>query len=191
MSLPHALLGLINYKPATGYELKARFEQSVHFFWNAGLPQIYRSLNEMKLKGWLSLTVQHQDGRPSRKVYSLTQSGREELLRWLSEPGEMSESRHQLMIKVFFGNQSGMDSLADHIKGWRDHHLAMVRTYETNASSLLERYAALVGSPGDAFCWGLTLDYGKRHAQMVVEWCDQALKEIEGLQQRGAEKKDK
>ena len=54
MSLPHALLGLINYQPTTGYELKATFNRSIHFFWNATLPQIYRTLNQMEKKGWLT-----------------------------------------------------------------------------------------------------------------------------------------
>src|SRR3974377_1257947 len=101
MSLPHALLGLINYKPATGYELKATFKESIHFFWNATLPQIYRTLNEMEAKGWLTYTVEHQDGKPSRKVYQVTKSGRGEFLRWLGEPAEETAHRHALMIKVF------------------------------------------------------------------------------------------
>lgn len=46
MSLPHALLGLLNYRPATGYELKGTFTKSIHFFWNATLPQIYRTLKQ-------------------------------------------------------------------------------------------------------------------------------------------------
>jgi DNA-binding PadR family transcriptional regulator len=52
VSLSHALLGLINCKPTTGYELKATFNKSIHFFWNATLPQIYLTLNQMKKKGW-------------------------------------------------------------------------------------------------------------------------------------------
>jgi len=27
--------------------------------------------------------------------------------------------------------------------------------------------------------WGLSLDYGIRHARMAIEWCDQALKDLE------------
>lgn len=31
MPLPHTLLGLLSYRPATGYELKVAFEQSTIF----------------------------------------------------------------------------------------------------------------------------------------------------------------
>jgi len=77
MSLPHALLGLINYRPATGDELKATFDRSIHFFWNATLPQIYRTLNQMEKRGWLTLKVEHQNGKPSRKLYDITKAGRD------------------------------------------------------------------------------------------------------------------
>ncbi len=184
MSLPHALLGLINYKPATGYDLKGRFDQSVHFFWNSTLPQIYRTLNDMKAKGWLKSTIEHQDGKPSRKVYSITQTGKEELIRWLSEPHEMTEPRDPLMIKVFFGNQAGMGRLVEHIKEWREYYASMVEMYEEEVTPLIDHYGAVVGSPGDAACWKLTLDFGKRQARMGLEWCIQALRDLEAARKK-------
>lgn len=182
MSLPHALLGLINYKPATGYKLKATFKESIHFFWNATLPQIYRTLNEMETKGWLTSTVEHQDGKPSRKVYQVTEWGRAEFLRWLAEPAEEMPPRHSLMIKVFFGNQFATDHLAQHLKQWRDYHAGLLEKYETEVMPIIEHYAALSGATDDAFYWKLTLDYGKRQARMTVEWCDEVLKQLDRAQ---------
>jgi DNA-binding PadR family transcriptional regulator len=183
MSLPHALLGLINYVPATGYELKTKFEQSIHFFWNAALPQIYRTLNEMEGKGWLASTVEHQEGKPSRKVYRLTDSGREEFLRWLEEPTEVPEHRHPFLIKVFFGNQLGAARFTEHLTLWRRYYEGMSERYQAEAAPTIEHYAEATGATVDALYWTLTLDYGRRFARMNVEWCTQALKELGRLQE--------
>ena len=170
MSLPHTLLGLLNYHPATGYEIKAAFEQSVHFFWNATLPQIYRTLNNMEEQGWLAVTVEHQDGKPSRKVYRVTDSGGEEFRRWLAEPPEVIQPRSPMLIKVFFGKQMDPDDLKRLLAQWRDHHCQLLKKYE-EVLPVIQHYQGLTGAGEDARYWAMTLDFGRRHAQMVVEWC--------------------
>jgi len=178
MSLPHALLGLIHYGPATGYELKATFDNSIHFFWNATLPQIYRTLSQMEEKGWLTLKVEHQNGKPSRKVYNVTKAGREEFKRWLSEPPEMPELRNAMLIKIFFGNHMQPSQFAAHLKAWQEHHENLLKRYEEEVPSVIQKCVLDTGAVDDAPYWALTLDYGKRMDRMVLEWCDEVLKRI-------------
>ena len=45
MSLDHAILGFLNYKPLSGYDLKKVFDSSVRHFWYADQSQIYRTLS--------------------------------------------------------------------------------------------------------------------------------------------------
>lgn len=178
MSLPHALLGLIHYGPATGYELKATFDNSIHFFWNATLPQIYRTLSQMEEKGWLTLKVEHQNGKPSRKVYDVTKAGREEFKRWLNEPPEMPELRNAMLIRIFFGNHMQPSQFAAHLKAWREHHENLLKRYEEEVPSVIQKCVLDTGAVDDAPYWALTLDYGKRMDRMVLEWCDEVLKRI-------------
>jgi len=184
MSLPHALLGLINYQPKTGYELKATFDQSIHFFWNATLPQIYRTLNQMEKKGWLTLSVEHQNGKPSRKVYQITKSGQEEFKHWLAEPPEMAEIRNPILIKIFFGHHMNPSQFAALIRAWQEAHTSLMKKYEQDVPQVITRYAQATGAFEDAPYWGLTLDYGKKIARMVLEWCDVALKQIEAMEKK-------
>ena len=179
MSLSHALLGLINYRPTTGYELKNTFNKSIHFFWNATLPQIYRTLNQMEKQGWLTPTVEHQDGKPSRKVYHITKAGRDEFERWLNEPLEVPELRNAMLIKIFFGNQMNPSQFATHLRAWREYHAHLLQQYEKEIPAVIKRYAHATGALQDAFYWTLTLDYGRRLDRMVLQWCDEALKQIE------------
>ena len=189
MSLPHALLGLIRYKPATGYDLKNAFKNSIHFFWNAALPHIYRTLKQMERQGWIASTLKPQEGRPSRRVYRLTASGENEFRRWLEEPPEMPEPRLPMLVKIFFGRQMPQDQFRDHLQKWREHHVDLLKRYEEEVPPVIQEHSLRIGTPEDAYYWGLTLDYGKRHARMVVSWCDQALKDLEGVQNSQREKK--
>jgi DNA-binding PadR family transcriptional regulator len=178
VSLPHTLLGIINYHPATGYEIKAAFEQSIHFFWNATLPQIYRTLSQMEEKGWLSVTVEHQDGKPSRKVYSITREGREEFRRWLAETPKISSRRSPILVKVFFGNQMDQNNLAEILTGCRQQHTAMLKKYREEIMPVIQQFSELAKAPEDSRFWALTLDFGIRYAEMVVEWCDAAIESL-------------
>ena len=190
MSLPHALLGLINYQPSTGYDLKNKFQKSIHFFWNAALPHIYRSLKQMENQGWIASNIEQQSGKPNRKVYRITGEGKKELLHWLAEPPEELEMRHTLLVKVFFGRQLPLERLAEHLKNWREYNVKLLKQYETVAMPIIQRQSEKSCYAEDSNYWGLSLDYGIRHARMVIDWCDQALKDVEkGKIKRRKEKK--
>ena len=188
MSLPHALLGLLNYHPATGYELKTAFNKSIHFFWNATLPQIYRTLKQMEEKRWLTVVVEHQDGKPSRKIYRVTDPGREELRRWLEEIPEIPEHREPMLIKVFFGNQAEPQHLRSHLQKWREYHAGLLRRYDEEIKPVIEQSAKLTGAKDDARYWSLTLDFGRRYAKMVVDWCDEILSASGGSKKKGGKR---
>jgi DNA-binding PadR family transcriptional regulator len=184
MSLPHALLGLINYRPTTGYELKATFDKSIHFFWNATLPQIYRTLTQMEKRGWLTMTVKHQNGKPSQKIYHITNTGREEFKRWLTEPLELPETRNAMLIKIFFGNHMKPSQFAAHLQAWREAHANLLERYEKEVPFVIKQYAHATGAFKDSFYWSLTLDYGRKVDRMVLEWCDETLRQVEGKRKK-------
>lgn len=178
MSLSHALLGLISYKPSTGYELRTTFSESVQFFWNATLPQIYRTLNQMEYRGWLTAEIEPQEGKPSRKVYSITDMGMKELTRWLVSKPEITPERNPLLLKVFFGRMMHPEALKKIISGCRQYHAQLLEQYDKETTNVIQCYAEACSSPEEATFWKLTLDFGQRFSKMVVEWCDHALTTI-------------
>jgi len=44
---------------------------------------------------------------------------------------------------------------------------------------IIQRQSEKASYAEDSNYWGLSLDFGIRHARMVIEWCDQALKDLE------------
>jgi PadR family transcriptional regulator, regulatory protein AphA len=70
------------------------------------------------------------------------------------------------------------DQFKEHLIKWRAHYLGLLEKYEEEALPSIKHFSTLPGSSAEAPYWGLTLDFGMRHARMVVDWCDQALKDL-------------
>lgn len=106
MSLAHAILGLLQQEARTGYDLKTScFNQTIAHLWSADQAQIYRTLDKLVEQGWITCTVVIQHDRPNRKVYSVTQTGKAELIRWLQCHQPLPTSREPLLVQLFFADQ--------------------------------------------------------------------------------------
>lgn len=74
MSLPHVLLTSLLERPSTGFELARRFDRSIGF-WNATHQQIYRELNHMLKKGWVSTLENEMENSRKKKPTKLSNWG--------------------------------------------------------------------------------------------------------------------
>lgn len=99
MSLPHVLLTSLLGRPSTGFELARRFDRSMGFFWNATHQQIYRELNNMLKKGWVS-TLENEMDNGRKKTYQVEQLGRIELASWMTQQSEPAQLRDDLMVRL-------------------------------------------------------------------------------------------
>jgi DNA-binding PadR family transcriptional regulator len=81
MSLRHALIGLLAEQPASGWDLTRRFEDLLGTVWPAGHPQIYGELRKLEADGFIQI---ESEGPRRRKTYRATESGIEEVRRWLT-----------------------------------------------------------------------------------------------------------
>ena len=100
MALEHAILVALAERACTGYDLARRFDKSIGQFWTATHQQIYKVLGRMEADGWLAATHVAQDGRPDKKVYDLTATGRAELADWIARPAAPEPTRSELAVKI-------------------------------------------------------------------------------------------
>ena len=103
MSLAHAILGILQIQPMTGYDLKTQcFDKSIAHFWPADQAQIYRTLDKMNEQGWVESQIEFQENHPNRKVYSITEQGQRELRQWLTRFQALPVYREPFLIQLFF-----------------------------------------------------------------------------------------
>ncbi|MDX1756222.1 MAG: PadR family transcriptional regulator [Marinobacter sp.] len=100
MTIQHALLTSLLEKPSTGYQLANRFNRSIGYFWQASHQQIYRELKRMAAAGWLEAEEDGEPGGRQRKTYHVLPAGREELVRWVSEPESSGPCTSALLVKL-------------------------------------------------------------------------------------------
>jgi DNA-binding PadR family transcriptional regulator len=178
LSLKHALLGFLNYGPHTGYEIKKVFDISVAHFWSAELSQIYPTLKALENEGLVDMNVEVQADRPNRKVYSITDDGRRELIEWLSTPAEADQIREPLLIKLFFGSSlSKRDLLA--VLRQRADELREAETHYQRGCDHVKSLAGAIGLEREALFWELTLDSGVNHNSAALAWIEGAIARIE------------
>jgi len=175
--LEHAILGFLNYQPWTGYELKQVFDVSIRHFWPADQSQIYKALAKLADEGYATVEIVHQDDRPSRKVYSITDKGREEIQAWVARKPEADDFREPFLIQVFFSgmlsDEEAIHVLESKIEEWNAalDHLDAERESSLSADGKGAR-------PRDQFFWFLTVDCGLWHVQAAVDWAEETIDRI-------------
>jgi len=177
MSLEYAILGFLNYHPYTGYDLKKIFDTSIHHFWPADQSQIYRTLSRLTKQSFAEMEKVPQEDRPDRKVYHITESGRAELLQFLSGPPPMSEQRSAPLIQVFFAGQLSDKEALVKFESFAAIMRAVLQQYD-QVSSQLGPFLEEIPSPREHFFWLLTLENGMRNIRANLEWAESVIDRI-------------
>lgn len=181
MSLKYAMLGFLSYQPFSGYELKATFDDSVRHFWPADQAQIYRTLAELTKDGWATMEVVPQEDRPNKKVYYITEAGREALRGWLAKPLPLQDHRSAELIQVFFAGQlTDEQALAMFERFAQEYRAGLVSLYQIPEQ--IKAYEDMVGSSREAFFWMLTLEHGIHSTRAVLEWLESVIERLKNKQ---------
>ncbi|MGC9404453.1 MULTISPECIES: PadR family transcriptional regulator [Vibrio] len=100
MSLPHVILTVLSTRNATGYDITKEFSASIGYFWKASHQQVYRELNKMAQNELVTCVLEPQEGKPDRKVYSITDAGRSALGEWFDQPTAHPTVRDEFSAKL-------------------------------------------------------------------------------------------
>lgn len=157
----HIVLGLLSMSgEASPYDLKQMVSATVGHFWSLPHSQLYAEPARLARAGYVT-EQREQDGR-RRKLYSLTDRGREALASWLEvltpEPYVL---RDLALLKLFFGADP------------RELAQAQVETHRQK----LSEYEALRELSTSQAPLGprLALELGTRHERETVSfWAEQA-----------------
>jgi DNA-binding PadR family transcriptional regulator len=180
MSLPLGLLGLLSYKDSTGYDLTRTFSDSLNNFWHAQSSQVYRELKRMEKSGWVTSSNIVQDGRPNKRLYTITDTGRKELAGWLAEARpEIEHPHHAMVMRVFFGAENPEATAAllrKCIKQCRD---ILALEYST-AHQTIAAYAEQIDQGQEkSMYWEFTLELGIAGTKTMLDWAEKCLARIE------------
>ena len=167
----YSVLGILSYGPMSGYDIKKFYEQSIAGFWSESYGQIYPILKRLAKEKFVTKSVQKQQGKPDRHIYSITDKGREELQRWLVEPIGRHVGRHEILLKLIFGRQISVKDNITQIERFRKRQQIEL----TEVQRLGKQFETTeTENPNLAF-WLMALDYGKHVNEAYIQWAEKTL----------------
>lgn len=105
----YALLGVLMSGPKHGYEILHSLETGVGPAWSVSTSQLYVLLKRLEKEGLVTSTLQTQDARPSKRVFSLLPAAEEKFLSWLKSPTDhVRDLRIEFLAKLFFFRNLGL-----------------------------------------------------------------------------------
>lgn len=181
MPLAHAILGFLDYSPMTGYDLKKNFDQSVAHFWSATQSHIYKALENLEKEAFVESKIIPQEGRPNRKEYHITKSGRAELRRWVVTPLPLSPTREAWLIQVFFSHTSSNEEIIALLQARAESIRKTLEAFHSQIPASVEENAAQPGMNRMSQLWQLTADYGAAYYESELVWIEKTVKKIKKL----------
>ena len=174
----YAILGLLHESPLTGYEIKMEINQKISHFWNESIGNIYPRLKYLNQNQYINMKLVRQDGKPNKKIYSLTRKGKEYFKNWFKEKVVPSAPRNELLLKLFFGKHA-----PDHIM------IDQLKTYLKECQDLINFYRAVktnMNRPDQTNnkslpYWLLTLESGIYSLEAAIKWQKKVIKTLESL----------
>ncbi|ALG84451.1 PadR family transcriptional regulator [Gordonia phthalatica] len=172
MALEHAILISLSERPGTGYEIGQQFSRSIGYFWSATHQQIYRTLKKLHSDGFVSFESVAQEGRPDKKVYTLSEAGRAMLAEWVASPTALEPLRSEIGLKLRAADLGDLTQIIAELREYRDRAASLLavfqgweRDYYPDPDSLtgrkLGQYLVLIG--------------GVSMHKHTVAWCDEVI----------------
>ena len=111
-----------------------------------------------------------QDGRPDKKVYQLSDAGREALAKWVITPTPLTPLRDELGVKLRGAEHGDLGTIITELEAHRDLYRRQLAAYEGFALD----YPDPESLTGRRLHQYLVLRGGIRGAQSAIDWCDES-----------------
>ncbi len=183
-----AILGLLSWRPMSGYEIKKFVENALSFFWSESYGQVYPTLKALVDAGLAKKLP--RDGLGSRRQrYSITERGKRELAKWLSSPSEPPKSRNEFELKFFLNSSRPQKHNLKLVEEYRSQQQELLKDFlesekllkiavrnDALPEELLESMPEIGDSDNQQLTvFYLTLRHGIHAARARIAWCNEVL----------------
>ena len=193
----YALLGLLSWKPMSGYDIKKFIELGLAHFWAESYGQLFPTLKRFVAEGLATCREEQSAGRRRKKTYRITPKGRRRFLAWLALPPADMQVRNESLLKFFLASRQSRDEGIRLVEQYRDQQSALLALYgdsEKEFRVAMERgelpaeLESLIDWPDSGptaraardqlQIFFLTLRHGVLHVQARLSWCEEALSHL-------------
>ncbi|MDS0134446.1 MULTISPECIES: PadR family transcriptional regulator [unclassified Amycolatopsis] len=180
MALRNALMAALLEGEASGYDLAKGFDASVANFWAATPQQLYRELDRMAADGLVRARVVHQERRPDKRLFSLTDAGHRALREFTARPPRPGVIRDELLVQVQAVDVGDEGAVRQALAERMARAEAKIAGYERLRARLLDgRFEDDYLAEAERIGPYLTLMRGLSFEHENLRWCEQSLKVLD------------
>ena len=179
MALQDAILAALAYDESSGYDLAKAFDITVANYWTATPQQLYRELEKMQAGGLIEARLVEQEKRPNKRMFSLTDDGREALRAFTTRAPKPTAIRDDLLVQVEAMEAGDVGSVRENVEAKLATSEDKLRRYERTREFLLdgrseETFLAEEARIGPY----LTLLRGIAFERENLSWCELVLEKM-------------
>jgi PadR family transcriptional regulator AphA len=167
----YVILGMVSREARSGYEIKARVDETTRFFWAASYGQIYPELKRLAEAGLIE-GVDAPRGERKRTVYAITPQGEAALVDWLRQAPATFELREEGLLKLFFAGVLPREESAEIVRWMREHRAGQAEQLRELEPAAREKEEA-----GDPFPL-IVLRGGIEFNERLADWCERTEAEL-------------
>lgn len=171
MSINHTILGMLNCKPSTGYDLKKIMQESSFMPWSGNNNQIYKALLELDDNAFVTSELYPQNGSPSKKVYTITEAGLSELKEWLRSAPEMFEVKKPILLQLAWADLLRYEELDELLGKYEQELRGQMFIEQTKSQS---SFFSQGRTPRESAIWDLINQNILLSYQSELEWVGRA-----------------
>ncbi len=159
MNVRTLCLAILNCGDSTGYEIRKLVSEG-HFshFVDASYGSIYPALNRMEQEGLVVSRQEEQEGKPNRKVYSITSDGQAEFSAALTKPAQKDLFKSEFLLLAMCAELMDPEALSRAIDEQLEYLKAELALIDAHVEEVDMAGANWVGDYGRA-CLSSALNY--------------------------------
>lgn len=172
MDVKTLCLGVLTMGDASGYDIKKTFECTFSHFYVAGFGSIYPALAELSGEGLVSCREEPQDGRPARKVYSLTDAGRAAFQQALESTPPRHRVRSEFLVLLYFAHllpEARMREILDERLTELERSIATCAEFLNQAPETAERSGARFATGLGRAVMTAARDYLRQEQDKIID----------------------
>jgi DNA-binding PadR family transcriptional regulator len=170
----YAILSLLARCPLSGYDIVREMKKPHSFFFGqAQFSQIYPELARLGEAKLVTSRIIEQQGKPDKKVYTISPPGLQALQSWIVAPTPILEARSEFLIKAhslwLADPQPALIQFREHER----YHREQLAAYEASLEEIERRWGGgirLMTTP--AFGDYLTVNRGISYEREYITWLE-------------------
>ena len=169
VSIRHLILGLLTQQPMSGYDIR-RFLKSLSWLIESpSFGTIYPTLRALREDDLVTVEVISRQDKPPRKIYTITEAGKQALQEWIAQPPPSSTGTRAFIMHLILAGSSARAGLVVHLQQRCEVVAAQHSALERAVEDLGEQ-----ASPGEH----MAIEYGLTIASAELAWLEGKLTQL-------------